>query len=387
MKKDKKIKNIIVSTHDSLCPIKGGGALRTLKVAEELKKRGHNVIIIAPTDGMGEINGIKVHWLHAPKKQYSQILSSLKFNIRLLRKFFQFIGNTDIFFIHNTISAAAMPFLKKVFPFIFVLDITDIHAEYLLIGKRNIFEKILTPYLLSYEYYIIKSADFISVASKAMKELLVHKGVVRDKIEVVYDGADINKFSTEKESGAELGIIHFGAVDRQHGVELIIQAAPAIIKEIPGVKFFFIGGGRELTNIKKLAKDLKVFEHCIFTDYLACGESRDCLKKASIGLIPRRDNLPNRIITTLKIYEYWASATAVIASRLEGIEEVGAGDRDIIFFNSGDWKDLTDKIIFLLRNKQTLDYLINNGLEKVKRFNWDASVSRIVNIIESSDRR
>ena len=80
--KIEKHKKIIVSTHDSVSPIKGGGGLRTLKVAYEFKKRGHDVIIIAPTDKISELNGIKIHWLHPPRKQRSQILSSLKFNIR-----------------------------------------------------------------------------------------------------------------------------------------------------------------------------------------------------------------------------------------------------------------------------------------------------------------
>lgn len=105
----------IVSTHDSMAPIKGGGALRTLKCAEEFKKRGHKVTIIAPTDKVGEISGIKVHWLHAPRKQRSQILSSIKFNVRLLHKFLQFARTTDMFFVHNTIAAACIPFFKIFF--------------------------------------------------------------------------------------------------------------------------------------------------------------------------------------------------------------------------------------------------------------------------------
>ena len=142
-KHDRNPKNVIVSTHDSVCPIKGGGALRTLKVAGEFKERGCNVIIIAPTDGIGEVNGIKAHWLHAPKKQRSQILSSLKFNVRLLRKFLQFAGDTDILFVHNTIAAATLPFLKKFFSFNFVLDITDVHAEARFIIVNIVFTRCL----------------------------------------------------------------------------------------------------------------------------------------------------------------------------------------------------------------------------------------------------
>ncbi|MDD5614289.1 MAG: glycosyltransferase, partial [Candidatus Omnitrophica bacterium] len=217
--------NIIVSTHDSLYPLQGGGALRTLTAARDFKNKGHNVIIIAPADNKSEIDGIKIHWLHPPRKQRSQILSSFKFNVRLLRKFLCFVKEADIFFVHNTISAATMPFLKKFFKFKFVLDITDIHAEYLPIGKRDIFERALTPYLIAYEYWIIKSADSVIAASEAMKNLLIKKGINRDKIKVVYDGVNNRYFQARKNPGSEISIIHLGAIDRQHGVELLVRAA------------------------------------------------------------------------------------------------------------------------------------------------------------------
>ena len=376
--KIEKCKNIIVSTHDSIYPIKGGGGLRTLKVAYEFKNRGHNVIIIAPADKVAELDGIKIHWLHPPRKQRSQILSCLKFNLRLLRKFLQFIRTSDILFIHNTIAAATLPFLRKIYKFKFILDVTDIHAEYLLIGKRNIFERILTRYLLQYEYFIINSADFITVATKTMKELLISKDIDGDKIEVVYDSVDKEHIPQVKVKGAEYGILHLGAIDRQHGVEILIQAIPIVIGEVPQARFYFVGGGRELSSIKRLAKNSGVINNCIFTDCLSQEDSREFLKKATIGIIPRKDILPNRIITTLKIFEYWASKTAVISTPLEGIKEIASNNENILWFQSGDARVLGRKIIFLLKNEEFKEELIKGGLIAVNEFDIKSSVSRII---------
>jgi glycosyltransferase involved in cell wall biosynthesis len=372
-----KCKNIIISTHDSLSPIRGGGGLRTLKVVYEFKKRGHNVIIIAPADKAGVLKGIKIHWLHPPSKQRSQILSSLKFNIRLLSKFLRFIRTADIFFIHNTISAATLPFLRRIYKFRFILDITDIHAEYLLIGKRNIFEKILTPYLLRYEYFIINSADFITVATNAMKDLLISKGISADKIEVVYDGVDKDCMPQGKEDGAEYGIIHLGAIDRQHGVETLIQAIPGIIDEVPQIRFYFVGGGRELSNIKALARKLGVIDKCIFTGWLPYDAAKEFLKKVTIGIIPRDDVLPNRIITTLKIFEYWASKTAVISAPLKGIKEIASSNENILWFWPGDAQDLGEKILFLLKSTGAKEKLIKEGLITVNKFDIQFSAYQI----------
>jgi glycosyltransferase involved in cell wall biosynthesis len=384
-KANMKIKNIIVSTHDSLFPIKGGGALRTLRVAEEFRRRGNNVMIIAPTDGVGKLNGMRVHWLHPPRKQRSQILSSLKFNLRLLRKFLFLLEKVDILFVHNTISAATLPFLKSIFKFKFVLDISDIHAEYLPIGKRNIFEKILTPLLLYYEYYIIKKADFIIVVTNAMKQLLVSKKIAPEKIKVVYDGVDENGISNFKDKEAYRNIIHLGTIDRQHGVEVLIESIPIVLRKIHEAKFIFVGGGRELPNVKRQARRLGVIKNCIFTDYLPCGEARKYLQKAMIGVIPRRDYLPNRIITTLKIYEYWASGTAVVSSSLAGIKEVACDGKDVLFFQSDNAYDLASKLIFLFENPKLRNFLIKNGLKKVEKFYWSKLSVEVVNLSLNSD--
>ncbi len=373
----RRIKGVIVSTHDSLYPNYGGGALRTIKIAEECKRQGLNVLIVAParTD---EISGIRVHWLHAPVKHRSQIYSAIKFNVRILRKFLQYINQADMYFLHNTIAAVSLPIIKKLFKRRFALDITDIHVEYLPIGKRSIFEKAITPLLFKIEYWIIQNADAVTVATHAMRDHLIGKGIKPDKIEVVYDGADYMHYPTEKEPGANKNVIHLGTIDRQHGVEYLVQTIPLVISKYPDTKFYIVGGGREFNNVVKLAQKLGVYDHCIFTGYLPTEKARTYLKKCGIGVIPRADNVANRIVTTLKIYEYWASGTAVISSRLAGVEEIGTQYKDIVFFEPSNIKDFANKINHLLEKRGVLKDFQENGLRKVKTFNWPIQVKKIV---------
>ncbi|MEI7482659.1 MAG: glycosyltransferase family 4 protein [Elusimicrobiota bacterium] len=368
---------IIVSTHDSLSPIRGGGALRTLKCAEEFKKLGHDVTLIAPTDGIGEVSGIPVHWLHAPRKQRSQILSSLKFNVRLLRKFMQMADTTDMFFVHNTVAAATIPFLRLFYKFRFVLDVTDVHAEYLAAARRNPLERLLTPLILAIEYWIIGSADHVIVVTRAMKDLLVKNAINADKIIVIYDAAEIEKIETGKDAGSENAVIHLGSVDRQHGVELFISAIPLVAAARPEARFYIVGGGRELPNVIKLAEKLGVSGLCVFTGTLPCDEARRYMRKAAIGVIPRQDELPNRIVTTLKIYEYWAAETAVVASRLEGIAEIAEDGRDILFFRAGSATDLAEKIVKLLGDRGLTESLARQGAVTVTKHTWSNTVPKI----------
>lgn len=351
--------------------------MRTLKCAEEFRKRGHDVTLIAPTDGVCEVNGIPVHWLHAPRKQRSQILSSLKFNVRLLRKFLQRAKTTDLFFVHNTVAAATIPFLRRFYRFRFVLDVTDIHAEYLAAARRNLFEKLLTPLILAIEYWIIGNADRVIVVTRAMKDLLVRNGIDAARIEVIYDAAELDKIEPGKDPGSENAVIHLGSVDRQHGVELFIAAVPLVAAACPDARFFIVGGGRELPNVIGLAEELGVRGLCVFTDTLPCDEARQYMRKAVVGVIPRQDELPNRIVTTLKIYEYWAGETAVVASRLPGISEIAEDGRDILFFQAGSAADMAGKIIRLLGNRDLAESLARQGAITVRKYTWSSTVPKI----------
>ncbi len=371
---------VIVSTHDSLAPVKGGGALRTIKCAAEFKKRGHDVIIIAPTDGIGEVEGIKTHWLHAPRKQRSQLLSSLKFNVRLLRKFLQFARHTDLFFVHNTIAAATLPFLRLFFGFRFALDITDVHAEYLAAADRNLFERLMTPLMLRTEYWIINSADAVVVVTEAMRALLVSKGIPSGKISVVYDAAETDQISPAKDPGAEKAVLHLGTVDRQHGVDVFIRAIPGVARRHPEARFLVVGGGRELPSVAALARKLGVEDRCHFTDYLPCDKARLYMRAAAIGVIPRLDTLPNRIVTTLKIYEYWAGGLATVSSRMAGIAEIAEDGRDILFFPAGDARAMEDALCRLLEDGALRARIAAGGLETVKKYTWAQAAPRIVDI-------
>lgn len=370
--------NVIVSTHDPLQPIHGGGALRTLKCAEELHRRGHRVMIVAPTDGTGELSGIKVHWLHAPRKHRSQLLSSLKFNVRLLRKFLQFIRTTDVFFVHNTIAAASLPFLKPFFPFRFVLDVTDVHAEYLRVGRPTLLERLVTPALLQVEYWIIRAADCVIVESRAMRRLLASHGVRDERLAVVYDGSDSAGTPAAKLPGSERTIIHLGSIDKQHGVECLVRAVPLVLERHPDARFLFVGGGRLLPEVSRLAGELGVDRACVFTDFLPFAQAQTALSQAAIGVIPRPDSLPNHIVTTLKIFEYWASGTAVVSSRLDAIAEIAGEGRDVLFFEPGNSTDLARALIRLLEHPEQLATLRAGGLKTAATYQWRTQIPQII---------
>jgi len=373
--------NIIVAIHDSLYPIWGGGALRTIKTAKELVHRGHNVFLIAPSQ-KDEIEGIKVHRIPFITKENGNILNLVKLNLSLLKNILSLIKLTDIIFVHNAVCGFVVGILKFFFKFKFILDVTDIHTEYAKYTEHGFIEGILLPFMLSIEYWTMKTADRVIVVTQEMKKRLIENKVGEGKIEVVYDGVELERFENfEKENGSEKNVLCLGSMEKTDGVNYLVEVLPYVLKKSPDTKFYFVGGGGDFNELVQITKDSGVYNSCYFTGWIDYSQVREYMKKAGVGIISRPLNPPNHTVITLKLLEYWAGKIAVISSKLRGIEEITSNGKDILFFDVEIKNDLGEKIVMVLKNNEQRKILGRGGSETVRKFDWKFLIPQIVDYI------
>lgn len=350
------IKSIAVTIGDKLHPIQGGGALRTLKAAKEFSSRGYNVKVFGPSE-KNEINGLQVENITQASQEKSMFKSSAKLMYELFFKLVKNRKNIDLVFSHNI--AAAIPSLLfcKIFSKRFVYDMTDLQTEYFKENKKGIVWKQVVNALTLLEYTTIRLSPKVIVVSRAMKDVLVKKGIKPDNINVVYDGAEIKEFSTSKKKKDHITIIHHGGISPHDGVTLIPKAAKYILQELPDVKFHILGSGKDLDNVKKLVEEYGLGQSFTFTGWLPYEKMKEYLKEADIGLITRTNTVANNTILTLKLLEYWASGTAAVAPCLSGIAEVSRDGDDVMLFKAEDEKALASSISQLIKDKKLLKRL------------------------------
>ncbi len=358
---------ILVLTHDPVEPVTGGGALRTLELARALKNMGQEVVLLAPGRPV-RMEGVASVSVSEPTKARSSLLSVLKFNFRLLVRLRPLLGGAGIVCTHNTISALFLPVLKRFYGFRFFLDMTDLHSEYGVLEPGGSLSRLCGPLLRRYERWIARSADSLTVGTRAMQRELVDAGVDPGRVRVVYDGADPDAFYEAKNGDAADWVIHLGAVDRQHGVELLVQAIPRVLAARPSTRFLLVGDGRQLPLVRRRLQRAGIAGVCEFTGRFPRAQACAQLKRAGVGLIMRPDTLANRVVTTLKLFDYWASGTAVVAPALEGIQEVAADGKNALLFTPGDGADLAAKILRLLEDPALRGRLSAQGLRTVDRF-------------------
>jgi glycosyltransferase involved in cell wall biosynthesis len=116
-----------------------------------------------------------------------------------------------------------------------------------------------------------KKADKIITVSYSMKEFLESLGYPKEKINVVYNGIDAEKYSLknvnwelveklrEKYKIKDEKVIFFiGRLTWVKGVVNLIRAMPEVLKSFPNVKLVILGKGESYTDLIQLKQSLGI---------------------------------------------------------------------------------------------------------------------------------
>lgn len=173
--------------------------------------------------------------------------------------------------------------------------------------------------------YISKKVTTVSYIMRG--ELGREYQVPENKVTVVYNGIDTRRFQGTVDAGRvkeRFGfhpldplILFFGRVAYQKGPDLLLEAAPDVIKEFYNTKFIFAGSGDMTEHIKGRANWLGIGDKVRVTGYVDEKTKSDLFKAADIVCIPSR-NEPFGIVTL----EAWASGKPVVATDVGGPSEV-----------------------------------------------------------------
>ena len=111
--------------------------------------------------------------------------------------------------------------------------------------------------------------------SRAVKDYLVHQGLAAEKVQVIYNGVDLERFAEPASPDtirAELGIPPgrpvvglLARLEPQKDVHTFLRAAAQLVAKVPEVSFLVIGGGSLDEQLRQEARTLGLGAHVIFT--------------------------------------------------------------------------------------------------------------------------
>jgi PEP-CTERM/exosortase A-associated glycosyltransferase len=237
------------------------------------------------------------------------------------------------------------------------------------------------------ETWAVKNADAVTVICEGLRQDLVARGIEPGKITVIPNAVDIDKFSVGGKADPELKmklglgtsrVLGFiGSFYAYEGLDLLLDALPAILKQMPDVKVLLVGGGPQELALKQQVMALDVKERVIFTGRVPHGEVNRYYDLIDVLVYARHPMRLTELVTPLKPLEAMAQGRLMVASDVGGHKELIDDGKTGVLFRAGQADDLASKVVGLLQDESGWDGMKRNGRAFVEsERNWAASVAR-----------
>ncbi|MEM0449107.1 MAG: glycosyltransferase family 4 protein [Methanomassiliicoccales archaeon] len=243
---------------------------------------------------------------------------------------------------------------------------------------------LISPIIIPLENnYYKKRYNYITVSNWAKKIFSKEKKIDENKINVIYNGIDINAFNPGNKDVSflknmnpniktNMPIITFiSRVVGKKGILTLLEAIK-IIEKYYDVQFIIAGPGDQ-NIIKKLPNS------CLYLGYLTTEEKKKLLASSDIFVLPSYyENFPFAIL------EAMSSGTAIVTTNVGGIPEMITNDQEGILINPGDSKMLAETLISLIENDNKRKKLGEAARKKaIQEFNWNITAKKTELLYES----
>ena len=174
---------------------------------------------------------------------------------------------------------------------------------------------------LIYKHYKKVSGKIYSQCDKILVTTKEHIPYIKDlpgcnKLDIEYLPQYADTIFEESDFGNEyngvIDLMFAGNIGKAQSVDAIIKAA-ALLKDDPKFKFHIVGGGSELTNIKKLAVELKT-DNVVFYGQRPLEDMPELYKVADAMLVTLEDKPYANMTIPGKVQSYMAVGKPIIGA-------------------------------------------------------------------------
>jgi glycosyltransferase involved in cell wall biosynthesis len=394
----------LVVIFEELVPISGGGTPRTYNIVTSLVERGHEVHVAASfgvdegqakaelgVSGLLSLAGVS-RMDPAKMRKYAV---TYPLNILRVAAYAWQLG-PDIILTHNTAAGFAALLGKVLRPSsVTVVDLTDLLFEYLDDYKGR-WLKLAAAAGRWVERTSVRRSDRIITISQAMRQILIRDyGARPERVDIVHDGVDIRIFHQQEAEelrqlfapGDDHVLIFHGVIDPQDGPELLVEAAPAILARHPRTRFWMVGDGTAVPDLKARAGAAGLADRFFFSGWVSQSDVARYISASDLGLVILPDVLSARGRVTLKEFEYWACGVPAVLPRLPALEEVVGDETASLFYAPGDAADLAIRVNILLEDDERRREMGRVGHRRVaEEFEWRALTDTIARLCEGCVR-
>jgi glycosyltransferase involved in cell wall biosynthesis len=232
--------------------------------------------------------------------------------------------------------------------------------------------------------YTLSKADRVISVCQALKQAMVQLRIPGDKICVIPNGVDTDKFYPvpKQETRSRLGldpdrkiILSVGGMIPRKGFDLLIRAVKILIEKFheKNITLIIVGDGTSRRSLEGLVSSLHLEGHVLFTGAILHQELYSWYSAADLFcLASSREGWPNVLLESI------ACGTPVVATDIWGIPEVICSDK-VGLLTQRNEREIAEKIYLALKRPWQYDALIQYAREH----SW-AQAARLVSALFES---
>ena len=285
------------------------------------------------------INGIKVIriWSYIAANQgfFKRVLDYMSYAVMAV--FTGLFVKTDIIIatspqFFTAVGGRVLSFFKRK-PW--VMEVRDIWPESIVTVGAVKADCTTVKFLEKVELHLYKSADIIIVVTDAFKETIINKGILKEKIEVVKNGANRSLFKPVSKDKNLLAVLnlenkiivgYIGTHGLAHSLDFVIDTI-AKLRDIP-IHFLFVGDGAIKKKIQNQAVDLGL-TNITFIGLVSKDKIVSYLSILDCMLVPLKKETNFKTVIPSKIFETAAMQIPILlgvdGEAREMIEKYNAG--------------------------------------------------------------
>lgn len=239
------------------------------------------------------------------------------------------------------------------------------------------------------ETYALKRVDHAFTICEGLRKDIVQRGISAEKVTVIPNAVDVNAFQLAGKPSPDLlekygltnkTVIGFiGSFYAYEGLDLLLDALPALLVARPDIRVLLVGGGPQENNLKNQAQALGIAEKVVFVGRVPHSEVNRYYDLIDILAYPRHPMRLTELVTPLKPLEAMAQGQIFVASDVGGHKELIRHGETGMLFAAGNSKALAAAILELLDRKSSWQAIRDAGRRYVEsERNWTNSVSNYV---------
>jgi glycosyltransferase involved in cell wall biosynthesis len=361
-----------------ICYLASGTSVHTQRWITYFAEKGHDVHLI--TDAPLDYESVKIHLLTkrdggSMGYNRNRFLDFASWAVKI-RGMIKNIG-PDVLHSHYISSYGTLGILSGFHPLVMTAWGSDILVE----PKRS---KILRQIVK----FDVKRADAITCDGEHVEKVLAELGADPSKVNLIFFGTNTVQYSPEwrnPEIMKKLGfsgspvVVSTRKLEPIYDIGSLIRAVPGILEQIPGAKFLIIGKGSLEAELKGLAESLGVSSSIKFIGEVQNTELPGYLASCDV------------YVSTALSDAGLAASTAEAMSCGLPVVITDFGDNRMwvqdgvsgCLFPPGDSPSLVDKIVYLLKNRETgLEYGGRGRDTIVERNSYHKQMARVENLYE-----